>query len=103
VLLKLRSNQDSRVRGALLLTLMDLKKIIVDLVRTIDRVMSKRRHRTVRTDLYLGLEMGRVETDWGRAGWGSWAGRVYLCTQPKTGGLGQSMQPNCHSLRPAPY
>jgi hypothetical protein len=55
VLLKLCSNQDLRVRGAVLLTLMDLKKMIVDLIRTIDRVMSKRRHRTVRTDPYSRL------------------------------------------------
>jgi hypothetical protein len=36
--------------------------------------------------------MGRAKPALGRAGSGYWAGRVYLCTQPKTGGLGQSMQ-----------
>jgi len=43
---------------------------------------------------HLGLEMGRAKPALGRAGSGYWAGRVYLCTQPKTGGLGQSIQPD---------
>jgi hypothetical protein len=38
--------------------------------------------------------MGRVETDWGRAGWATWAGWAALHAQPKTAGLGQSMKPN---------
>ena len=44
--------------------------------------------------LLLGLEMGRAKPALGRAGLGYWACWVYLCTQPKTGGLGQSIQPD---------
>jgi hypothetical protein len=45
--------------------------------------------------------MGRVETDCGRAGLGSWACWVYLCRQPKTAGLGQMVQPTRPEARRA--
>ena len=44
--------------------------------------------------VHVGFEMGRVETDWDRAGLGSWACWIYLYTQPKAARLGYRVQPN---------